>query len=138
MPRKPSNTFTDKELEIMQIVWELGEATTRQIQEKLSGERHYNSVLTIVRVLEKKGHLSHHEEGRTFIYSATESREKSRESVLGYLIKQVFGGSAASLVLNLVETGDLTSKDLEEIRREIAERSPENTTSEKPKKAGKK
>ena len=123
MPRKPSETFTDKELEIMQIVWELGEATTRQIQERLSGMRHYNSVLTIVRVLEKKGHLTHREDKKTYIYRATESRETSRSSVLGYLVKQVFGGSASSLVLNLVETGDLTSKDIEEIRKQIAARS---------------
>ena len=50
MPRKPSQTFTEKEMETMQIVWELGEATAKQIQEKLPGARHYNSVLTIIRV----------------------------------------------------------------------------------------
>jgi BlaI family transcriptional regulator, penicillinase repressor len=120
MPRKPSEIFTDKELEIMRVVWELGEATAREIQARLSGMRHYNSVLTIIRVLEKKGHLAHREDGKTYIYSATESQEKSRKSVLGYLVKQVFGGSAASLVLNLVETGDLTNNDLEEIRKQIA------------------
>ena len=59
MPRTPSKTFTEKELEIMQVVWELGEATAREIQEQLPGERHYNSVLTIIRELERKGHLTH-------------------------------------------------------------------------------
>jgi predicted transcriptional regulator len=54
MPRKPSKTYTDRELEIMRVIWELGEATTKQIQEKLSGNHHYNSVLTIVRVLEQQ------------------------------------------------------------------------------------
>lgn len=104
----------------MQVVWDLGEATARQIQARLSGNRHYNSVMTIIRVLEKKGHLKHREEGKTYIYSATESREKSRTQALKHLVKQVFGGSAASLVLNLVETGDLTSRDLEEIRERLA------------------
>ncbi len=120
MPRKPSENFTDRELETMQVVWDLGEATARQIQARLSGNRHYNSVMTIIRVLEKKGHLKHREEGKTYIYSATESREKSRTQALKHLVKQVFGGSAASLVLNLVETGDLTSRDLEEIRERLA------------------
>src|SRR5215831_13204202 len=107
MPRQPSKSFTDKELEIMRVVWRLGEASARQIQTHLSGDRHYNSVMTIIRVLEKKKHLTHREDGRTYIYRPTESQEKSRKRVLRHLIGHVFGGSAASLVLNLVETGDL-------------------------------
>src|SRR5687767_7720737 len=112
MPRTASKTFTEKELEIMQVVWELGEATTKQIQEKLPGERHYNSVLTIIRVLERKGHLVHRAEGKAHVYRARQQEEKSKGRVLSHLIKQVFGGSAASLVLHLVETGDLTEEDL--------------------------
>jgi len=119
MPRKPSKTFTDRELEIIRIVWKLGEASARQIQESLPGDRHYNSVMTIIRVLERKGHLTHREEGRTHIYSATVDPETSRTRVLKHLVKQVFAGSATSLVLSLVETGDLTASDLDAIRRKI-------------------
>src|SRR5262249_55901625 len=68
MPRQPSKTFTDKELEIMRVIWERGEATAKAIQEALSGERHYNSVLTIIRVLERKGHLTHRAEGKAHVY----------------------------------------------------------------------
>lgn len=117
MPRQPSKTFTDRELEIMRVVWKLGEASARQIQENLSGDRHYNSVMTIIRVLEKKGHLVHREDGRAHIYRAALNPEKARTRVLKHLIKNVFGGSAASLVLNLVETGDLTFEELDAIRR---------------------
>ena len=119
MPRKPSKTFTDKELEIMRVVWELGEASARDIQARLPGERHYNSVMTIIRVLEKKNHLTHREEGRSHIYRPTQSQERARKRVLKHLVGQVFGGSAMSLVLNLVETGDLTSEDLDAIRRKM-------------------
>ena len=119
MPRKPSKTFTDRELEIMRVVWKLGEASARQIQEGLPGDRHYNSVMTIIRVLERKGHLTHREEGRTHIYSVTVDPETSRTRVLKHLIKQVFAGSATSLVLSLVETGDLTASDLDTIRRKM-------------------
>src|SRR5262245_58897160 len=122
MPRQPSKTFTDKELEIMRVIWERGEATAKEIQEVLPGERHYNSVLTIIRVLERKGHLTHRAEGKAHIYRARQQPEKSRSKVLGHLIKQVFGGSAASLVLHLVETGDLTEEDLGEIREQMAAR----------------
>src|SRR5688572_17856852 len=117
MPRQASKTFTDKELEIMRLLWELGEASARQIQARLPGERHYNSVMTIIRVLEKKNHVTHREEGRAYIYRATQSQGKARKHLLGHLVKQAFGGSAASLVLNLVETGQLTREDLDEIRR---------------------
>jgi BlaI family transcriptional regulator, penicillinase repressor len=122
MPRRPSKTFTDKELEIMQVIWELGEATTREIQERLPGEPHYNSVLTIIRVLERKGHLTHRPQGKAHVYRACQQPDKSRSRVLTHMIKQVFGGSAASLVLHLVETGDLTEADLGEVRAKIAAR----------------
>ena len=119
MPRLPSKTFTDRELEIMRVVWKFGEASTRQIQELLPGDRHYNSVMTIIRVLEKKNHLTHREDGRAFIYRATVSPEKARARVLKHLLKHVFGGSAASMVVGLVETGDLTAEDLDAIRRKV-------------------
>jgi predicted transcriptional regulator len=122
MARAPSKTFTDKELEIMRVVWDLGEASAREIQAKLPGERHYNSVLTIIRVLERKGHLTHRSEGKSYIYRARQQAAKSRGHVVGHVIKQVFGGSAASLVLHLVETGDLTENDLREIRQRLAKR----------------
>lgn len=122
MSRTATKTFTDKELEIMQVIWELGEATAREIQERLPGERHYNSVLTIIRVLERKGHLTHRPQGKAHVYRARQQPAKSRGRVLTHLIKQVFGGSAASLVLHLVETGDLTEDDLHEVRSKIAAR----------------
>jgi BlaI family penicillinase repressor len=122
MPRQPSKTFTDKELEIMRIVWKLGEASARQIQENLSGDRHYNSVMTIIRVLERKNHLIHREDGRTHIYRSAVNPEKARTRVLKHLVKNVFGGSAASLVLNLVETGDLTFDELDAIRRKATKK----------------
>jgi Penicillinase repressor len=59
MARKPSKGFTDRELEIMKVVWQMGEATVKEIQQRLPGDPHYNSVLTIIRVLERKGRLVH-------------------------------------------------------------------------------
>ncbi len=120
MPRKPSKTFTDKESEIMQILWEEGEATVKQVQDRLPGTPHYNSVLTIIRVLEKKGHLDHREVGRTYFYRARNSQQKARRRVLSHVVSQLFGGSTRSLVLNLVETGDLKKEDLDEIRQKLA------------------
>ncbi len=121
MPRKPSTTFTDRELEIMQVIWELGEATAREIQERLPCDRHYNSVMTIIRVLERKGHLAHRAEDRAHIYRARVSQEKSRGHALRHLISHVFDGSPASLVLHLVEAGELSEDDLKQARRKLSE-----------------
>src|SRR5215831_3044553 len=120
MPRKPSEVFTYKELQIMKIVWQLGEASVKDIQERLPGEPHYNTVLTIIRVLERKGHLVHRAEGKAYLYRSGETKEKARARLLRHFVDQVFGGSAPSAVLSLVETGDLTRKDLDQIRDKIA------------------
>jgi predicted transcriptional regulator len=101
----------------MRVLWRLGEASAKQIQEALPGDRHYNTVMTIIRVLEKKSHLTHREDGRTYLYRPTQSQDKARKRVLKHLIHHVFGGSASSLVANLVETGDLTLEDLDAIRK---------------------
>jgi BlaI family transcriptional regulator, penicillinase repressor len=139
MPRQASKTFTDKELEIMRVIWERGEVTAKEIQEALPGERHYNSVLTIIRVLERKGHLTHRAEGKAHIYRAKAKAEKAQGRVLSHLIEQLFGGSAAAMVLHLVETGDLTEEDLSEIREQMAARAQAGkTAAAKPKKGGKK
>lgn len=122
MPRKPSKTYTDKELEIMQAIWELGEATVKELQEFLPGNQHYNSLLTIVRVLEKKGHLMHREDGRAYSYRAKEDHTKARTKTLSHFIKNMFGGSATSLVLNLIETGDLTKEDIDSLRKQLVAR----------------
>jgi BlaI family transcriptional regulator, penicillinase repressor len=126
MPRKPSKVFTDKEMEIMKVVWQKGEATVKDIQEQLPGNPHYNSVLTIIRVLERKGHLLHRAEGKVYFYSAGESKEKARTRLLRHMVDQVFGGSAASVVLNLIQAGDITPKDLDDIRGKIARARKEN------------
>src|SRR4029453_17590869 len=128
MPRQPSKTFTDKEMEIMRVIWERGEATAKEIQEALPDERHYNSVMTIIRVLERKGHLTHRAEGKAHVYRAKAKPEKAQRRVLSHLIEQVFGGSAAAMVLHLVETGDLTEEDLREVREQMAARAQARET----------
>ena len=122
MPRRPAKTFTDKELEIMRVIWERGEASAREIQARLPGPPHYNTVLTIIRVLERKRHLTHRAEGKSHIYRARQRPSKSRGHVLGHLIEHVFGGSPASLVLHLAETGDLSEADLHRARQVLVKR----------------
>jgi predicted transcriptional regulator len=97
----------------------------REIQESLPPGRHYNTVLTIIRVLERKAHVTHRQEGRGFVYRALAHQEKSRARALSHLIDSVFGGSSESVVLNMVDAGSLTLDDLDEIRRKLKKRSKE-------------
>jgi predicted transcriptional regulator len=77
-------------------------------------------------VLERKGHVSHRQEGRGFVYRALTQPEKSRTRALSHLIDSVFGGSSESVVLNMVETGSLTLDELDEIRRKLKKRAKED------------
>lgn len=122
MARRQSRTFTERELEIMRILWDRDEATVRDIQQCLPPGRHYNTILTIIRVLERKGHVSHRQEGRGFVYRALAHPEESRSNALAYFVESVFGGSPESLVLRMVETGNLTLDNLDEIRRKLRKR----------------
>jgi BlaI family penicillinase repressor len=122
MPRQQSPTFTERELEILRILWDRNEATVRDIQQSLPPGRHYNTVLTIIRVLERKGHVTHRQEGRGFVYRALAHPEKSRSHALAHFVDSVFGGSSESVVLNMVEAGNLTLDELDEIRRKVRKR----------------
>src|SRR5262245_25289373 len=122
MARRPSRTFTERELEIMQILWEKKEATVRDIQQALPPGRHYNTILTIIRVLERKGHINHRQEGRGFVYRAVAPQHESKSRVVAQVIDDVFGGSSKSMMLSLVEAGNLTIDELDEIRRKLRKR----------------
>ena len=122
MPRQQTRTFTERELEIMRILWDRDEATVRDIQQSLPPGRHYNTVLTIIRVLERKGHVTHRQEGRGFVYRALVHPEQSRSDALSHFVESVFGGSSESMVLNMVEAGNLTLDELDEIRRKLRKR----------------
>jgi predicted transcriptional regulator len=73
-------------------------------------------------VLERKGHIVHRQEGRGFVYRAVAAPQQSQSRVLAQFVKDVFGGSPESLVLNLVEAGNLTLEDLDAIRKKLKKR----------------
>ena len=106
---------------IAQLLLRLGLVTEDQLNEAWEevGRRNTDP-FALLRVLERKGHLVHRAEGKAYLYTADETREKARARLLRHLVDQVFGGSASSAVLSLVETGDLTRKDLDQIRDKIA------------------
>lgn len=118
MPR-----FTDRELDVMAVLWDRGEATVAEVQERLPDELAYTTVLTVLRTLEEKGHVGHRSgEGRAYRYHALVEREEAGSTALDGLLDRVFGGSPELLLTRLVEDRRLTDEELEGMRRLLDER----------------
>jgi predicted transcriptional regulator len=107
----------------MDCVWELGEATVREVHGKLQAvkPRAYNTVLTIMRILREKGFLESERRGRADLYRPTVAREQMGERRLRELLERFFAGSAHALVSRLIEAEDLDAEEIEAIRRELDE-----------------
>jgi predicted transcriptional regulator len=119
--RRPSPTLTPQELEIMKVVWSRGHATVRDVYEALLRDRNiaYTTVMTMMNVLEKKGHLRKKAEGRSFLYRPTRPQRQVVGSMVREFVQRVFGGSAAPLLAHLLEEEHLTSEELDALARRI-------------------
>ena len=108
----------------MKVVWARGTATVRDVYEALLEERRiaYTTVMTMMNVLERKGHLRKNAEGRSFLYRPTRSQEKVVGSMVREFVERVFGGSAAPLLVHLVDDEALTDAELDALARRIEKR----------------
>jgi predicted transcriptional regulator len=100
---KAQKHLSRRERQIMDIVYELKEATVGQVLEKLPSPPSYSAVRALVRVLEQKGHLAHRQEGPRYIYVPTLPKEKARRSALRHLLKTFFDGSTEDAVAALLD-----------------------------------
>jgi predicted transcriptional regulator len=120
MARRKSPTLTEVELELMDVLWERGRATVSEIVESLPDERlAYSSVLTMMRILEQKGYVTHEKEGRAFLYRPLVDRRQAQKSVLGYLLKRFFNNSPEMLVVNLLEHEEMGPDEVKRLKRMI-------------------
>ena len=117
MLQTPSLRLGRRELEMLNIVWDLGEATVQDVCDRLERRAAYSTVLTMMRTLEGKGVLDHRMDGRTFVYSARISREDVQESMLRSVRDVLFGGSVASLVNAMLHQSAMSPEELQELRR---------------------
>jgi predicted transcriptional regulator len=106
-----------RELEMLNIVWDLGEATVQDVCDRLARPAAYSTVLTMMRTMETKGVLGHRTDDRTFVYHARVSREHVQTSMLGTVRDVLFGGSAASLVNSMLSHAPMSPEELGELRR---------------------
>jgi predicted transcriptional regulator len=111
------------QLEIMKVVWRLGEATVRDVYEDLRTRRPiaYTTVMTTMKTMEARGHLKKRTEGRAYIYVAVVPESRMLRGIVGDFIDRVFNGSTEPLLAHLVKERRLSKKDLEQITRMIRE-----------------
>jgi predicted transcriptional regulator len=117
--RPRSATLTAQELEIMKVVWRLGKATVREVYEDLLTQRKvaYTTVMTMMKILEQKGHLLKSEGEKAHVYRPARPQRQVIGAMVKEFVNRVFNGSAEPLLVHLVEDNHLTERELEEIAR---------------------
>jgi BlaI family penicillinase repressor len=110
--------LTGQELEIMKVVWKLGPATVRQVYEALLKRRRiaYTTVMTMMNILEQKGHLRKRPDGKAYVYSAVKPEQQVLRAMVRDFVDRVFNGSAEPLLLHLVADDRLTAEELDQVR----------------------
>jgi predicted transcriptional regulator len=104
MARRRTATLTEAELRLMDILWQCGQATVAELTAALPPPPSaYNSVLTTMRILERKGYVEHAEAGRAFVYRPLLAREDAAQKAVGHLLSRFFDNNAGTLALRLIE-----------------------------------
>jgi BlaI family penicillinase repressor len=124
IPPKP----TEGELELLQVLWERGPSTVREIHQGLSDDRDtgYTTTLKVLQKMMAKGLVQRDESTRSHVYSPTFEAEETRQQLAGDLMQRGFGGSASRLVLAALSAKRATSDELAEIRRLLDEMENQN------------
>ena len=115
-------SFTDRELDVMDVLWTHGPATVAEVRGHLGDPLAYTTVLTVLRTLEEKGHVGHREEGKAHRYFARVAQHTARRSALSRMVDRVFDGSAELLLTQLVADRGLSRDELKRLRTLMDER----------------
>lgn len=121
MARRPSSTLTEAETRLMNVLWKKGRATVAEVAAALP-KRHavaYNTVQTMLRILEVKGYATHDQAGRAFVYRPLVEQQAARRRALGHLMSALFDNSPSLLVLDLLRDERLDSAEVARLKRLI-------------------
>ena len=123
MARKSSSTLTEVELRLMEVLWVKGRASVAEVLLGLSTRPKpaFNTVQTMLRILEQKGYVRHDEVGRGFVYYPIVDRASASKAAVKQLLTRFFDDSAGQLAVNLLSDADLTRDDIARVERMIAE-----------------
>jgi predicted transcriptional regulator len=109
--------LTKRELDVMSVLWDLGEATVTEVRDRVDSTLAYTSISTMIRTLEMKGYVSHRRgDGKTHVYFPVIDAEAAGETVLGRVLDKIYGGSPIKLLAHLVDQKRLSEKELARMR----------------------
>lgn len=114
--------FTERELDVMAVLWEHDSATVAEVREQLHDELAYTTVLTVLRTLEEKGYIGHTEQGRAHRYHPLVEQGRAGRSALRRLTRKLFAGSPELLLTQLVSDRNLSDAELRRMRALLEER----------------
>jgi len=117
MARSKSEHLTPLELEIMNVLWETGPANVQTVQQKLGRELAYTTVQTMLNILHKKGKAKRTLKDRAYFYKPAVSQKQAATKQVADIVERLFGGSAESLVMSLLETKHLTPAKLSRLQK---------------------
>ena len=123
MPPKKSPTLTEAELRLMEVLWQKGPSTVHAILEELPPKPAlaYNSVLTTIRILEKKGYVQHAKEGRAHLYMPLVGRQEATRFEIKNLVGRFFKDSHELLLLNILEDKSISADELSRLKQLVRE-----------------
>jgi len=119
--KKSLTPLGETEMEVLHHVWDLGEATVKDVQQRVLEERKvaYTTIMTVMKNLYKKGYLKYRKDGVTYVYSPDKDPESVRSNLISDLVSKVFKGSPGELVQTLVKSEGLSADEREEIKNLI-------------------
>ena len=122
-----ANRLSRRERQIMDVLYQLGEATAAEVQERLPEPPSYSAVRAMLRILEDKGHIAHHEDGPRYVYAPTVARDTARRSAVSHLLKTFFDGSVEQAMAALLDGAErkLSRDEIDRLSRLIEQRKRE-------------
>ena len=109
--------LTQRELDIMSVLWEMGEATVTEVRDRVDPDLAYTSISSMIRMLELKGYVAHRRgEGKTHVYFPVIDAEEAGKSALGRVLDKIYGGSPTKLLAQLMDQKRLSDKELTRMR----------------------
>ncbi len=120
MARSASQTLTDAEVRVMEVLWARGPATVAEVASALPGRQAYTTVLTVLRVLENKGQVRHTVRGRAYVYAAVVDRQQARRRVIDHVLTRFFNNSPRELMLSFLASERIEEAELKRLQRLIS------------------
>jgi predicted transcriptional regulator len=122
VPPKSSITLTQAELRLMKVLWRRGESAVSDLVTATSGEGElaYTSVLTTIRILEKKGYVCHRQEGRAYLFSASVGEQEASRSEVRHVLQRFFGNSRERLLMSLLGDEEISEPELQRLKEAIS------------------